>query len=156
MKVITNNTGTVTGGAAPPTEEFSASDGISTDGNYSVKGVSGLGISQADTSAGPTLQTIASSEEATCRFSSQTVVDTPAGEVPIVTLSADDTALSYDQTTGKNVSEPVDEVLVHVDPVTIDLNISGEVIHTTPEHPFYMLGRGWRITLRRLGASSRR
>jgi intein/homing endonuclease len=72
-----------------------------------------------------------------------TFVETRDGERPIASIKVGDQVFAYNSATGKEEYETVDAVLVHTDPVTEDLTISGEVIHTTPEHPFYTLDRGW-------------
>ncbi|MEM8532056.1 MAG: polymorphic toxin-type HINT domain-containing protein [Chloroflexota bacterium] len=37
----------------------------------------------------------------------------------------------------------VTDVIVHTDPTQVHLLIDGELLETTPEHPFYTLERGW-------------
>ncbi len=76
-------------------------------------------------------------------FSADTLVETDQSEKPLSSLKVGDKVLAYDPQMGKDEYESIDAVIVHTDPVTVNLTISGEVIHTTPEHPFYTLDRGW-------------
>jgi hypothetical protein len=41
------------------------------------------------------------------------------------------------------VAQQVEEVFVRVGPIS-ELRVAGQVIQTTPEHPFYVRGKGWR------------
>ena len=78
-----------------------------------------------------------------CSFSVDTLVATEAGTTPIGDLRVGDHVLAFDQATGSTGSYAVTAVLVHIDPILIHLTIAGERIETTPEHPFYVLLRGW-------------
>ena len=83
-------------------------------------------------------------------FSEDTPVATPAGAVAIGTLVGQEgtEVTSYNEETGQVEPNIITEVHVHDDPVTIDLTVDfdltdeipGELIETTPEHPFYVLG----------------
>ena len=51
--------------------------------------------------------------------------------------------LAYDEETGRTGSYTVTEVWVHEDGVIEYLEVGGETVETTPEHPFYTRERGW-------------
>ncbi|WP_026371044.1 RHS repeat-associated core domain-containing protein [Kallotenue papyrolyticum] len=78
-----------------------------------------------------------------CSFSADTPVATAEGAVPIGEIDVGEQVLAYDEATGTTGSYTVTAVLVHTDPVLIDLTIAGEDVETTPEHPFYTLERTW-------------
>jgi RHS repeat-associated protein len=76
-------------------------------------------------------------------FSGDTLVATPDGDVPISQIQIGDQVLAYNQETGSTGTYTVTDVLVNLDPAQVQLTIDGERIDTTPEHPFYVLLRGW-------------
>lgn len=78
-----------------------------------------------------------------CSFSPDTLVTTPDGDIVISELEVGDTVLAYDETTGETGEYDITAVHVHTDEITVYLTIDGEVIGTTPEHPFYTLEHGW-------------
>lgn len=78
-----------------------------------------------------------------CSFSEDTPVETRDGEKPINEIDEGDYVLAYNEETGETGYYPVSAVWAHVDPVTITLIIDGEVIETTPEHPFYTAEGEW-------------
>jgi hypothetical protein len=78
-----------------------------------------------------------------CSFSGDTAVETPGGTQRISTLQEGDLVLAYDGTSGTTGYYPISTVLAHVDQVVELVIISGERIQTTPEHPFYVVGKGW-------------
>ncbi len=78
-----------------------------------------------------------------CSFSADTPVATADGPEPIGEIEVGEQVLAYDEATGTTGSSTVTDVLVHADPVLIDLTIAGEAVETTPEHPFYTLERTW-------------
>ncbi|MBK9943325.1 MAG: hypothetical protein IPP13_17100 [Kouleothrix sp.] len=78
-----------------------------------------------------------------CSFSADTLVATDGGEMPIGTLQVGDHVLAYNQAMGITGSYTVTAVLVHPDPVLVQLTLNGEQIETTPEHPFFTQERGW-------------
>ena len=49
----------------------------------------------------------------------------------------------YHEGTGEYGLFPVTDVIVHTDPAQVHLLLDGELLETTPEHPFYTLERGW-------------
>lgn len=75
--------------------------------------------------------------------SADTLVATPDGETPIGDIHVGDQVRAYDATAGNTGSYTVTAVLVHRDPVLVHLIIGNEQIETTPEHPFFVLLRGW-------------
>ncbi|GIV97687.1 MAG: hypothetical protein KatS3mg057_2344 [Herpetosiphonaceae bacterium] len=76
-------------------------------------------------------------------FSADTRVVTGDGPVPIAEVEEGDLVLAYNEATGETGYYTVTAVMVHADPVVVELTIDGELIATTPEHPFYALERGW-------------
>ena len=50
---------------------------------------------------------------------------------------------AYDEATDEHGLFPVTDVIVHTDPTQVHLLLDGELLETTPEHPFYTLERGW-------------
>lgn len=77
-------------------------------------------------------------------FLAGTPVLTPDGEKPIEQLKPGDVVLSRDEASveGPVESKLVEELFVR-EGVVLDLTVCGQVIHTTPEHPFYVQARGW-------------
>ncbi|HVM29949.1 MAG TPA: LamG-like jellyroll fold domain-containing protein [Candidatus Limnocylindrales bacterium] len=76
-------------------------------------------------------------------FAAHTLVATAAGLVAIGTLAVGDHVLAYDEATGVVAEHPISVVHINADPVTGTIAVGGEVIETTPEHPFYTLEEGW-------------
>jgi len=72
-------------------------------------------------------------------FSADTLVMTAAGSKPIAELVVGDIVLAYHEATGEIGPYPVTDTMVHLDPAVIELTIDGELIETTPEHPFYVM-----------------
>lgn len=63
---------------------------------------------------------------------------TPFSEVELY-----DEVLAYNEATGELGYYPVVAIWAHEDPVIITLTVDGEVIETTPEHPFYRAEGEW-------------
>jgi RHS repeat-associated protein len=80
---------------------------------------------------------------ASCSFSEDTPVETVNGLEPIGDLQVGDSVVAYDAATGIEADYPISAVLTHLDPVIEQITISDETIDTTPDHPFYVEGRGW-------------
>lgn len=74
-------------------------------------------------------------------FSYNTLVATAAGFAPIGELRVGDQVLAYNEATGKAGPYPVTATMVHLDPEIVMLTIDGDLIETTPEHPFYVMAR---------------
>jgi hypothetical protein len=79
-----------------------------------------------------------------CSFSEDTLVSTENGLEAISTLGISDYVLAYDETSGSIGYYPVVGVWAHKDPVVVRLTIDGEVIETTPDHPFYVMDGKWK------------
>ena len=78
----------------------------------------------------------------TC-FTAGTLIHTPAGDVPIETLRAGDTVSCFDQSTGIQTTETVEETFARTTTRLIHLTIGDATITATPEHPFMVTGLGW-------------
>ncbi|MFN8487652.1 MAG: polymorphic toxin-type HINT domain-containing protein [Caldilineaceae bacterium] len=78
-----------------------------------------------------------------CSFSGDTLVSTQKGFAPIRTIRPGDLVLAYNSTTGLTNFYPVLATLPHTDMVLVTLNLGGEIIKTTPEHPFYTVTGKW-------------
>ncbi|MEM8535049.1 MAG: polymorphic toxin-type HINT domain-containing protein [Chloroflexota bacterium] len=76
-------------------------------------------------------------------FSAETLVSTEDGLRPISEIVIGDWVWAYDEATDEHGLFPVTDVIVHTDPTQVHLLIDGELLETTPEHPFYTLERGW-------------
>ena len=74
-----------------------------------------------------------------CSFSPATVVATEYGLVPIQSLRIGQRVLAYDEQGRTTTYFTILDAYAHEHAVTVDLIISGELIETTPEHPFYEL-----------------
>lgn len=77
-----------------------------------------------------------------CSFSADTSVSTIDGLQPIGQLETGTLVLAYGETTNTTGYYPLLAVLVHEDPIILFLTIDGEVVETTPDHPFYT-EQGW-------------
>jgi RHS repeat-associated protein len=75
--------------------------------------------------------------EDVCSFSAETEVATATGEEQISELQANDLVLAYDEGLDSNGHYRVQATFSHVDPEILLLQLEGEEIETTPEHPFY-------------------
>jgi hypothetical protein len=53
------------------------------------------------------------------------------------------TANQVRQTTGTTGVYTVTDTISHIDPVLVALTLDAEALETTPEHPFFVLLRGW-------------
>lgn len=80
---------------------------------------------------------------AKCSFAGDTEVTTSEGDKPIWEIKIGDHVLAWNSETGEISFERVTDTHRHVDPVIVHLIIDGEEITTTPEHPFYVEGKGW-------------
>ncbi|MEM8535051.1 MAG: polymorphic toxin-type HINT domain-containing protein [Chloroflexota bacterium] len=76
-------------------------------------------------------------------FSAETLVSTEDGLRPISEIAIGDRVWAYDEATDEHGLFPVTDVIVHTDPTQVHLLLDGELLETTPEHPFYTLERGW-------------
>lgn len=78
-----------------------------------------------------------------CSFSWNTPVATTEGQVPISEIDSGDLVLAYHEGLRTTGFYTVTATWTHDDPVIITITLDGEEIETTPEHPFYVLLRGW-------------
>lgn len=78
-----------------------------------------------------------------CSFSDDTLVSTTEGKVPISEVETGDTVYAYSEATGEVGEYEVTHTHVHDDPAIAYLTIDGEVIETTPNHPFYTAEGAW-------------
>lgn len=76
-------------------------------------------------------------------FSADTSVLTPDGVKPIGDIVVGDHVLAYNEASNTTGTYTVTATFSHVDPIVIELTLDHETIETTPEHPFYVLLRGW-------------
>jgi RHS repeat-associated protein len=76
-------------------------------------------------------------------FSADTEVATAWGALPIGQIQVGDWVLAYDEASGTTGLHPVTAVMVNDDPVIVHLTLDGELIETTPEHPFYTSEGEW-------------
>jgi hypothetical protein len=76
-------------------------------------------------------------------FSEDTTVVTTEGDIPISELEVGDTVVAYDETTGETGEYEITDTISHEDPIIVHLTINGELIETTPEHPFYTSEGEW-------------
>ena len=77
-------------------------------------------------------------------FVAGTLVDTAKGERPIESVQEGDLVWSKDIASGTAELRPVTNTFhrTSADEVNVELS-SGETVHTTPEHPFWVVGVGW-------------
>jgi RHS repeat-associated protein len=78
-------------------------------------------------------------------FTAETLVHTQRGLVAISEVQIGDLVWSYDENTGQPQFNEVIHLLQgqqEYDLISLTLE-SGEVIESTPEHPFYIKGKGW-------------
>ncbi|NJO82380.1 MAG: hypothetical protein HC828_05880 [Blastochloris sp.] len=78
-----------------------------------------------------------------CSFSWNTPVATADGPVWISDIAVGDLVLAYHEGLRTTGSYTVTAVWAHDDPIILHVTLDGEVITTTPEHPFFVLLRGW-------------
>ncbi len=78
-----------------------------------------------------------------CSFSANTPVMTEDGLVAIAEIEEGTWALAYNEATGEIDYYPVVATWAHEDPIIVYLTINGEVIETTPEHPFFVKDLSW-------------
>jgi Pretoxin HINT domain len=76
-----------------------------------------------------------------------TKVQTASGEVNIEDIKVGDVVLSSDPERSETVDQPsmqrVTRVYVRTASVILDIQIDGDVVSATPEHPFWVVGKGW-------------
>ena len=73
-----------------------------------------------------------------------TPVLTPTGPVAIETLASGDLVVAQDPATGRSSDQIVLHTSARVVPVVLELRLDGTAITCSPEHPFWVVGAGWR------------
>ena len=76
-------------------------------------------------------------------FSYDTLVSTPYGFTAISELDVGEYVLAFDEATGTLIYAPILATWVHNDPIIVHLTIDGELIESTPEHPFKLASGEW-------------
>ncbi|CAM2005762.1 NHL domain-containing protein [Acanthopleuribacter pedis] len=77
-------------------------------------------------------------------FVAGTLVATANGLVPIEDVQVDDQVWSYVERSGAVELRPVLSLSRRAADRLVDLTIDGELIQATEEHPFYVVGHGWK------------
>jgi hypothetical protein len=80
---------------------------------------------------------------AVCSFSPETPVTTELGLRPIGSLWQGLEVWAYNEATGEFGWYPITAVWSHLDETIVYVTIDGEVIETTPEHPFHTAEGEW-------------
>ncbi len=76
-------------------------------------------------------------------FLAGTLVWTAEGKKPIEAVRAGERVLSRDERTGAVSYQKVARTFRRVSPATVTVRAGEEIIKTTPEHPFWVEGKGW-------------
>ncbi len=76
-------------------------------------------------------------------FVAGTKVQTPEGEANIESLTVDDRVATYDAETGRDGAARIGDVFTGVATDLVHITIPNETLTCTPEHPFWVIGRGW-------------
>jgi hypothetical protein len=76
-------------------------------------------------------------------FTRDTEVATEDGYKPIGEIQIGDEVLTWDESTDNLVVEPVTNVFQRTVDEIFTLLVGGETIETTPEHPFWVVDKGW-------------
>ncbi len=72
-------------------------------------------------------------------FSAETMVATPDGDKPISEIEVGDVILAYSEATEEVDIYHVSATHTQHHETTLDVTIDGETLHTTDEHPFYVI-----------------
>jgi len=76
-------------------------------------------------------------------FTAGTKVTTADGEKPIEEIAVGDQVLAKDDVTGEMAYKEVEWLYQRNVEETYNITVGGEVITTTDEHPFWIVGKGW-------------
>ncbi len=76
-------------------------------------------------------------------FAAGTQVHTDQGLKSIELLNVGDRVASLDPKSGKQATQPIARVFVHMVPVVLDIQVGETLITCSPEHPFWVPGSGW-------------
>ena len=77
-------------------------------------------------------------------FVAGTKIQTADGEKNIEDIKAGDVVYAYDTESGEKGLKTVQKTFVHNVTELIHVTVNGELIHTTPNHPFYVEGAGFK------------
>lgn len=78
-----------------------------------------------------------------CSFAEETPVTTDQGPVAISEVTVGEQVLAWDESIEATGYYTVTAVWSHEDPVVVELTVDGELIETTPEHPFLTADGEW-------------
>jgi RHS repeat-associated protein len=76
-------------------------------------------------------------------FVAGTIVVTSKGDKPIEELKEGDLVLASDPECGEVGYKRVLQTIERIAPEVLDIEVAGTIITCTPEHPFWVEGRGW-------------
>jgi len=102
-----------------------------------------MGLAGVKGSKGAKAPKVEPVEEGGLCFTENTPVLTEKGQKPIQQVKADDLVYSRNAETGESGLKKVKRAFVRETHTLVILEISGTKIETTPDHPFYVVGRGW-------------
>lgn len=106
-------------------------------------GAQTVGVATSIVSVGPTLRALGEAVSSWC-FPGDTVVRTRDGNKPISEIQVGEEVLSYDQETGKSCYRKVIRTFKRqADRLVQIVSNDGQSIQATPEHPFWVDGKGF-------------
>ncbi|MBW7453040.1 polymorphic toxin-type HINT domain-containing protein [Paenibacillus sepulcri] len=106
--------------------------------------VSGVGAAKAGAATTSKVLSKAGKVVAACNcFTAGTKVLTDEGEKPIEQIEVGDKVLAKDDKTGEMAYKEVEWLFQRDVEETYNITVGGEVITTTDEHPFCIVGKGW-------------
>lgn len=76
-------------------------------------------------------------------FVAGTLVATASGNIPIETVKAGDKVLSFNPDTQEVTEKTVEETFIRSTKEFVHITVGNDVITTTPEHPFYVMKKGF-------------
>jgi RHS repeat-associated protein len=132
LQALRSGAASTAGSAASAEASRSASSGNS-------RTASSLADSADDAASGNKLADL----EAGGCFVAGTLVLTASGRKAIETIQVGDRVWAKDTATGKQAVKEVRNVYRHQVNALVYLTVEGEEITTTPNHPFYVKGKGW-------------
>jgi len=83
--------------------------------------------------------------KAACSFPADTPVLTTDGAEAISDVDVGEQVVAWNEATGTTGTYTVTASWAHLDPIIVMLTLDGERIEATPEHPFYVVGKGWTL-----------
>lgn len=72
-----------------------------------------------------------------------TLIDTPDGLVPVEQIQDESHVISWNSSTGQLESEQIGYTSCRQTDEIYEIEVQGQVVHVTGEHPFYVKGKGW-------------